>query len=74
MSDWKKGSYTVEAAMIMGIVLLAVMAVLQGSLFVYHRAMDTAKAYEEQIKMCIEEPEPVSYVRQMQAVQDLGGK
>ena len=71
---WIQGSYTVEAAMIMGIVLFSIITVIQSSLFVYERAVETAKAYEEMIKTEIEEPDPVTYVRRMQAVGTLTGK
>lgn len=71
MNHWKSGSYTVEAAMLMGILLFAVVAVLKGSIYVYDRAVDTAKEYEAKVYECIEEPNPVTLIRQRWAIEDL---
>lgn len=46
---WKflqNGSFTLEAAMIMGVVLFALMAVLTGTKTVYNKVLVTAKGYE----------------------------
>lgn len=44
--QYLQGSFTVEAAMIMGIVLLVIFAALQGSRVVYNRAKTIAYQYE----------------------------
>ena len=44
--QFRNGSFTVEAAMIMGVVLFAIMTVLYGTRIVYNRALLTAHAYE----------------------------
>lgn len=48
-NKWKvlqNGSFTLEAAMIMGVVLFAMMAVLTGTKTVYNKVLVTAKGYE----------------------------
>lgn len=44
--DIRKGSFTVEAAMLMGVVLFVVLSVLSVSKDVYNRSLMTAHAYE----------------------------
>lgn len=46
LKNWKRGSFTVEAAMIMGVVLFTMMAVLTGTRTVYNNVLVTAKGYE----------------------------
>lgn len=71
MKRWKMGSFTVEAAMIMGIVLMVIMAVLQGSNFIYERTMQTIKEYEAQILEKEEDPSPITYARRVQTGKDI---
>lgn len=45
----KQGSLTVEAGMIMGVVLFSILSVLTGTKIVYNRVLITAKGYETAI-------------------------
>lgn len=44
--EWVQGSFTIEAAMIMGVVLFAIMSLLDGTRIVYNRVLLTAYEYE----------------------------
>lgn len=46
---WRRGSFTVEAAMLMGILLFAILSVLNGTRTVYNRVLVTAHRYECEI-------------------------
>lgn len=45
-ADWKKGSFTVETACVMSLILFTVMGILSLSFFVHNRAWLTSAAYE----------------------------
>lgn len=74
MERWEQGSFTVEAAMIMGIVLLVILSVLEGSRFVYERSMQTAREYEIAISEGEEDPSPVTYIRRTQLIKNAAEK
>lgn len=46
---WCRGSFTVEAAMLMGIVLFTILSVLNETKTIYNRVLVTAYAYECEI-------------------------
>ena len=71
MEKWRHGSHTVEAALIMGVVLLVIFAILEGSETVYRRAMQVAAKYETTIVEKASDSSPVTYARQVQAAKNM---
>ena len=54
LKKWKKGSFTVETALVMPIILLVLMGLLYLSFFVHNRAWLTAAAYEAAVSGSME--------------------
>lgn len=48
-NNFLQGSFTVEAAMITGVIMMAILSVLTGARIVYNRAIMTAGAYENAV-------------------------
>ena len=54
LKKWKKGSFTVETALVMPVILLVLMGLLYLSFFVHNRAWLTAAAYEAAVSGSME--------------------